>query len=315
MSSTVPFCPPGSTYNPAAGGCIPDRYENPSSPAAPTPVGSPDDPTTGVGTLPNCPPGQRWDAVNRTCVAEVTGKPAQPPVETPLGVGDCPPGMHWNNNARECRPGATKAAPAPAPPGGGAPAGPPPPPAPKAPGDGIEDDILARLREMLAGHDVPFTDDVVSRMRSQAFATSRGRLPAENDAIYRDAARRGMLRGGETGERVDAARRAAGDQYGAASNEILTKQVVVNFQARLDALDRAQKWLDSQRSYLLGKESNAIQREIGLAQIKLGYSKIEAEKEMLLLQLDRMGGGGGGGGGEDPLLGFIDILNRYGSGR
>lgn len=283
----TPFCPPGSHFDPAAGGCVLDRYENPSNPT-PTPIDNSPDPGSGVGTVPVCPPGQAWNAAQHMCVPEVHGGPAQPPIEqtTP---GDCPPGMHWNPNAKECRPGPAQ----PPPTGGGGGGGGGGKPPSFDPGGTVSDELLGYLRQLLDSNSALYTG-----MKSKLLQATEGRRSAGSAQLEEDLARRHLSGSGIAARgNLDLANEASG-QYSSGVRDI-------EINMKLHALDGMQKWLDSTRQFYLGNKQIE-------AQLKIAADKIAAEKQMLEMQLAHMGGGGGGG--QDDFQTFLGMLNSLAGG-
>lgn len=61
--------------------------------------------------------------------------------------------------------------------------------------------------------------------------------------------------------------------------QVKLARLEAEFNDKMQALDLAQKWLDSKRNYELGKERLQAQREATRAQIALGYAQIAASKE------------------------------------
>ena len=220
--------------------------------------------------------------------------------------GGCPPGTtcgrggHPGNPLR-CRPsgaggGAGAAGPARAAGGAGGAAG--------IPGVGVNDGtdfegiIRNHILTAMKGFDAPTLD----RMKGQVFSAAMGRKAAGLESVNEDLVSRGLARSGIGAEAaIDLENKAQAEYTGGVTN-IMIKEV----DYKMQALDRAQKHLDSLRDYIVSRESNAIQREIGLAQIKVAYAKIAAEKENLQLTLAARGGGGGGGA-PDPFEQFMRL--------
>jgi hypothetical protein len=151
------------------------------------------------------------------------------------------------------------------------------------------------LTQAIGGQFDPYSAASITAMRNQAFREAMGGAARERQQLQEDLISRGMERAGERTRGFADIERGASAQLGQRFGQITIETTRANAENRLRVLGMMQQWLDAKRNYLLQKESNAITREIGLAQIKLGYAKIDAEKEMLQMQLARMGGGGGGG--------------------
>lgn len=168
--------------------------------------------------------------------------------------------------------------------------------------------ILQHIQDMLSGKDAPYSPDRVEYLKGEAFRTAQGRSQAQRQQLDEDLITSGMFNSGARVRGRQDIVRGADTQYSQARGQILSTAEEQNFRARADALDRAQKWLDAKRQYLLQKESNDIQLRIGLAQIKLGYARIQAERDMLTQQLAARGGGGGSPSDFDLINGLYGHL-------
>lgn len=160
-------------------------------------------------------------------------------------------------------------------------------PAPPPPNDlGMSDDIAANLKAMLAGN-TRYTPEVIANMKGALQEATAGKLKGTQEAIKADQVARGMFRSGETGARLDAARNAAAGSYTSGVRDILMKKVDADMQDKLNALDRAQKWLDDLRQYSLSADMNNIQREQLKANIALAYAKLHQDRDSLQAQLQQ----------------------------
>jgi hypothetical protein len=270
----------------------------------------------------DCPDGSTWKQngpkgpgcyIQECPPGGIPGSPSCPPPppdkdtttpETPA-TGDCPPGMHWNKNAKQCRPGS-------APTGGGGGGtgasafGSSIAAVPANVGGAVEDQIYQHVLDLLNGKSDPYSDERLGRLKGSLFSAAQGRARSDQDQLDEDLISSGMFRGGDRIKGRAAIRRGASRDYTAGVGQLLNAQETTRYQARLDALDRAQKWLDAKRQYLLASEDNQIKLKIGLAQIQLGYAKIASEEKQLQLQLSARGGGGGGPSDEDLLRQIIN---------
>jgi hypothetical protein len=157
----------------------------------------------------------------------------------------------------------------------------------------VEKEIWDYINGILSGKNTAYSPTVVQNMNNSAFQTATGRAAADKQSLSDDLISRGVFRSGIAARGMSEIDRGASAQYSKDVRDIQTQKALSDFSNRMQALTAAQSWLDSKRTYLVQRESNAIQREIGLAQIKLGYAKIASEKELLQMQLAKMGGGGG----------------------
>lgn len=175
------------------------------------------------------------------------------------------------------------------------------------PGDwgGLSETIINGLNAILSGDDVPFSQDVLERQKAALFAATQGQAGAAQDTINRDLIRRGVFRSGIAADAEQGLQRAALQQYGQGVNAAQIEGAKENYQARMNALDRAQKHLDSYRQYILQKEMNETERQKALDTIKLGYARINADITIADKQIAAAKKGGGGGSSYNPIDAFI----------
>lgn len=153
-------------------------------------------------------------------------------------------------------------------------------------------DLQKQLSEFLNGWntDVPYTDPVVSNMKTNAFLATKGRTAQEKRAVEADAIRRGVFRSTGTDRRLDARSNAADAAYAGAERGIENTATIGNYEARtqnrLAALDRAQRHVDSEREYLMASEMNHFARQEGLAKLALAYYSLEQQRWELTQQLN-----------------------------
>jgi hypothetical protein len=140
--------------------------------------------------------------------------------------------------------------------------------------------IADQLKGILGG-ETRYSDEVVAGMKGGLKSATSGQAKANIDAIEQDAARRGMFRSGVTGKRTDTVRRAAASDYTKGVQGIQQEKATADFQDKIMALDRGQKWLDSMRDYSLRSDLTELQKEQLHANIALGYANLEAERERL----------------------------------
>lgn len=155
----------------------------------------------------------------------------------------------------------------------------------RLPDSGIGDMLAGSLKGMLGG-ETRYTPGVVERMKGGLLSATRGQEQTNARAIEEDAVRRGMYRSGQTGKRLDEARRAGAQQYTEGVNKIQTDKVNADFTDKLAGMDRAQKYLDSLRDYSLRSDLTAIEREKLAASTALGYANLAMEKERLSSQME-----------------------------
>jgi hypothetical protein len=284
-------CPPGKVWDGTR--CIIANF--PGGPDAGDPINQPG---TTPPPVPNCPAGQHNEPDGRggfRCVPNVAAPTKRC---TAHGYRTGPNGECIDDPAWGCPPGSTKK-PASAgggctdivgQAGGGAPAGggggaariTAPPAAPYA---GIEKEIWDQISALMGGELSAFGPDAMRAMRNRAQMTAMGRGRAERDALTELMVNNGMLRSGMAARGFADIERGVSGEIGSRFGELDIAKAQSDVQLKLRGLDLATQFLREREQYLLGKESNAITREIGLAQVKLGYAKINAERDMLSQQL------------------------------
>lgn len=185
-----------------------------------------------------------------------------------------------------------------------------------APGPGtnseFEGRMLALLERMLGGDLSRYSQPVVDSMKADLFRATEGRRAAGSARLKEDAAGRGRFRQPFAGREVGELERHMGAEYGAGVRQILQKKAEADYEDRVAALDRAQKWLDSQRQYIIATEQNARERDRLLAEIALGYARIDSELKIAQIQATK--GAGGGGGPSIPSWFYEYVLNDGGGG-
>jgi hypothetical protein len=174
-------------------------------------------------------------------------------------------------------------------------------PAPVAlPGGDVEADILAYIQSALKGSPSGYTDEVLAALTGKAKREEEGRRAADTEGFNEDLAGRNLFRSGIAARGALGIRNEASARYSGRVQGIYVEKQRQDAQMKLQYIGLLEKWLADRRDYLLRKEGNDIQRQIGLAQITLGYAKLAQEKELLLLQLHS----GGGGGGESTCIDY-----------
>ncbi len=165
-----------------------------------------------------------------------------------------------------------------------------------------EIDVWKWIKGMMSGENSPFNDATVERMKASLFRSVQGRASASEDAIRRDAVRRGQMGAGFTGDAMAGVQRGALSEWGQGVTNIMVNKAKADLQQRMAALQASLGWLDHRRSWLLGKRADATARTIGEAQIQLGYAQVNAELKIARMQMAAMGGGGGGSSDADADL-------------
>lgn len=264
-------CPAGQHPDPVSGACVTNPGPNPA--------------------LANCPAGTHSNG--QACVPDpgMPGGdapiPGWVPGTNPTAVdSNCPGGMHWNANAKECRPGDAGVGAAGAGGGGGGGGG--------GTGSLTNADMFASddanikgwIDKLMSGEMSLFGPDYMNQQESQLFQAGQGRLRQSTDEINHDLISRGIGRSAVGSELTAGAGRTFQSDYSKGVRDLLVEKTRSDIEMKLKGLDAMQKWLDDRRQFIVQSESNAVQREIGLANVRLGYARIASEKELLQMQLN-----------------------------
>jgi hypothetical protein len=151
--------------------------------------------------------------------------------------------------------------------------------------DAASKTIWGELSNILGGKSTRFTPEVMANLDSNAREASIATARGSEDAVRQDALRRGVFQSPQVTSEIGNIERSANSDYSRAANQNRIQKVNADFEDKMGALDRAQKWLDSQRDYIVRLDMTAAQREAALANIRLGYARIAAEERMLRASL------------------------------
>lgn len=140
------------------------------------------------------------------------------------------------------------------------------------------------IADILSGKSTRYSPEAVAAMKAQALEAREGNYKTGTDEMNRDLIKRGLFRSGIAAEGAAGLRRSVSATYSKALQSIQAEKAKADFEDRMAALQRAQQFLDSKRSYELGKEKNSIDRDMGESQLALGYARLEAERKALIAQ-------------------------------
>jgi hypothetical protein len=150
----------------------------------------------------------------------------------------------------------------------------------KDPADAIWKAIEARLNG-----GTRYTPEVMAAFNAQNKMTAEGQAQNQLQQADEDMAARGVLRSSNQ----NAARRDIRGQSQAqvlqGQNEIAKAKIDADYADKSEAIKQGQEWLNSLRDHIIRTESNAIQRELGLANIELAYKRLEQEAELQKQQM------------------------------
>jgi len=162
-----------------------------------------------------------------------------------------------------------------------------------------DDDIWGQIEGLMSGGTSAFDDDTLNRMYGELHQATQGRTRAAGREIQLDALRRGMTRSGMVTDATAGVQRAALSEYTGGVRKILIEKAKSDITLKVQGIQMAQAWLGQRREYILGLKGISAQKELGMAQVRLGYARIQAEIRMTQMQISAMGSGGGGGPDED----------------
>ena len=143
----------------------------------------------------------------------------------------------------------------------------------------VERTIRNKFESILSGKEGSFTEErlaLESQKLSEAAVSRKERLTKELD---RDLIRRGVFNSGIGARSQREINLAVEKNKSNALRELKIKKLAADWSDKMNALGMAQKWLDSRRSYEIGKEQIAATRESTRARTALGYAQIAAGKE------------------------------------
>jgi hypothetical protein len=141
--------------------------------------------------------------------------------------------------------------------------------------------LQKNLEAMLRGGESRYNPQAVQgllaaiKQRVESSKSTQQRQAAE------EAAGRGMSRSGRTGTNLAAIGRGAEAQFTGEYANVLKNKIDADYQDKVAAIDRSQKYLDSLRDELYRRDMSAIQRQQFQANLDLAYANIRAQREAL----------------------------------
>lgn len=130
-----------------------------------------------------------------------------------------------------------------------------------------------------------YTPEALQALYGQITAQSAGAIARGQRDVSAQAAQRGMSRAGSTEALLKGVRDTAEQQRGAADVNVMVQKITADHQDKLDALDRAQKYLDSMRDNeyrytLVGEQARQFN-----ANLTLAYANLAQQRSLLTMQL------------------------------
>lgn len=145
--------------------------------------------------------------------------------------------------------------------------------------------IWDNLTPIISGQQTRYSPEVLASMDANAKVAALGQAKAGRDAVLKDSITRGLGRSGIPSRGIETAQRDATMAYTAASNLNRVEKAKADFADRMAAIDAAEKWLGQMQAYVTTLDQTAAGREKAIAEIALGYSRIQADRDMLALRL------------------------------
>jgi hypothetical protein len=203
---------------------------------------------------PNCPPGAPYQAADGSGCVE---KPDNTNKGYQAGVG---------GGGRGEGGGATAVA------GGGG---------GDATGTGLAGMMETNLKSMLAGGSSRYSPEAMQGLLAQIKQRIESSKANQVRQAQSEAAGRGMSRSGRTGSNIAAINRGAEAEFTGQYGNVLRAKIDADRQDKLDALDRAQKYIDMLRDESYRRDMSAIQRQQFQANLDLAYANLANQRQAL----------------------------------
>ena len=147
-----------------------------------------------------------------------------------------------------------------------------------APGGDIASMMDANLKKALAGDTSRYSPQAMQGLLAQIKQRIESSKSTQLRQAESEAAGRGMSRSGRTGTNLGAIRRGAEAEFTGQYGNTLRAKIDADRQDKNDALDRAQRYLDSMRDEFYRRDMSAIQRQQFKANLDLAYANITAQR-------------------------------------
>src|SRR5574341_956480 len=130
-----------------------------------------------------------------------------------------------------------------------------------------------------------FSPEIVALMEGRAKGVQAGADRAAANAANSNLVRRGAFRSPAMARLEVESRNANAANFSKAAGDIQLQKVQADHEDKLQAIDRAQKWLGDLRDYSAKLDMTQADREKAIANIALAYTRLNAEKDMLTQRL------------------------------
>lgn len=151
-----------------------------------------------------------------------------------------------------------------------------------------DDDIWGHIEGLMSGDTSAYDDATLNRVYGELHQATQGRSRAAGREIQLDALRRGMTRSGMVTDAMAGVQRTALSEYTGGVRKVLMDKAKSDVMLKVQGIQMAQTWLNDRRQYILGLEGIQAQKELGLAQIRLGYARIRAQIQITQMQINAM---------------------------
>lgn len=130
-----------------------------------------------------------------------------------------------------------------------------------------------------------YTPEALQALYGEITRQASNRIQQGSAAVRADAARRNMQRAGSTGASLLDVRNQAETAQGQANVGVLTAKINADHQDKLDAIDRAQRYLDSLRDSEYRMQLSAEQRRQYDSNLALSYAQLDQQRTLLEMNL------------------------------
>lgn len=149
---------------------------------------------------------------------------------------------------------------------------------------GIDAQLQALISGNLNGQNSRYSPSVVGHLLSGAKASAEDQNQQNRQQIMEDAAARGVLGAGATGNALIASSIGANRQVADARNKIESDKINADFQDKRAAMQDAFEYLNSARDWAYKQQMTAMQRQQFDANLQLAYARMQQEWDQMQAQ-------------------------------
>lgn len=155
-------------------------------------------------------------------------------------------------------------------------------------GGGAGSDLAAQIEQVLknglSGADSRYNSQAMQGLLAQIKQNVESQRKTQIRQADESAASRGMSRSGAAGVNEAKINAAAGASFTNQYADVLKAKIDADYQDKMGALDRSQKYLDSLRDEMYRRDMSAIQQQQFKANLDLAYANIKAQRDALASQ-------------------------------